>query len=176
MYYIVIGIIIFIALIVIIINRCINKINIYIIKINEAQNNIDLLLEKKILLLTKIKDRLKEKMDDKILEDLPKIKNKELNSFALDIEFKKLEKEFKEVLDYNKNFIIDDETNIFLKNLERTNIDLKATKHYYNDNGTIYNNLISRFPVNIVALFKKHYSIDFYDDKEEEEFEILKEK
>lgn len=178
MKYIIISALIAIILIItiILIKSFIKKVNIYIIKINEATKNIDLLLEKKLNLLTKIKDRLKETIEENIMDRLPKIKNQSLDSFELDAEIELIEKELKDSLEYNKKIILDDETNIFLRNLERANIDLKATKNYYNDNCEIYNSIIGKFPTSIIAKIKHYDLLDFYQNKKEEEFEILKEK
>ena len=136
MFYIIIGIITLVIIIIFafLIKSFLNKVNVYIIKINEATKNIDLLLEKKLNLLTKIKDRLKECIEENFMEKLPKIKNQNLDSFELDAEIELMTKELKEVLEYNKKVILDDETNILLRNLDRSSIDLIATKNYYNDN------------------------------------------
>lgn len=178
MFYIIIGIITLVIIIIFafLIKSFLNKVNVYIIKINEATKNIDLLLEKKLNLLTKIKDRLKECIEENFMEKLPKIKNQNLDSFELDAEIELMTKELKEVLEYNKKVILDDETNILLRNLDRASIDLIATKNYYNDNSEIYNTIISKFPTNIIAKIKRYDQLDFYENKKEEEFEILKEK
>ena len=153
-----------------------NKINVYVIKISEADKNIDILLEKKIETLSKIKEKLKDKTDEEIMTNLPKIKNQSLDSFELDAETEVLEKELKDSLDYNKKLVLDDEENALLDTLKKTSIDLKATKNYYNDNCDIYNSIISKFPTLILAKIKGYNQLDFYEIKEEEEFEILKEK
>lgn len=176
MYYIIIGIIILIIIFVALIKSFLNTVSIYTIKINEATKNIDLLLEKKLTLLTKIKEKTKDNIEDNLMEKLPKIKNQNLDSFELDAEIDLMTKELKDVLEYNKKIILDDETNILLRNLERASIDLNATKNYYNDNCEIYNNLIAKFPTNIIAKIKHYDHLDFYENKKEEEFEILKEK
>lgn len=176
MYYIIIGIIIFISILTIFIKAFLNKVDIYKIKINEANKNIDILLEKKLSILTKVKEKLKDSIEDNFMEKLPKIKNQSLDNFELDSQIKLIQKELKELLEYNKKIILDDETNILLKNLEKTDIDLIGTKKYYNDNAEIYNELISKFPMSIIAKLKRHHYLETYDNKKEEEFEILKEK
>lgn len=178
MFYVIIGIITLVIVIIFafLIKLFLNKVNVYTIKINEAVKNIDLLLEKKINLLTKIKDKLKENIEENFMDKLPKIKNQNLDSFELDAEIELMTKELKEILEYNKKVILDDETNILLRNLDRASIDLIATKNYYNDNSEIYNNIISKFPTSIIAKIKRYDQLDFYENKKEEEFEILKEK
>lgn len=176
MYYIIIGIVILIIIFITLIKSFLNKVGIYTIKINEAIKNIDLLLEKKVTLLTKIKEKLKENIEENFMDKLPKIKNQNLDSFELDAEIDLMTKELKDILEYNKKVILDDETNILLRNLERASIDLKATKNYYNDNCEIYNNIIAKFPISIIAKIKHYDHLDFYENKKEEEFEILKEK
>lgn len=176
MYYIIIGIILFISILMLFIKSFLNKVGIYEIKINEANKNIDILLEKKLNLLTKTKEKIKDSIEDNFMEKLPKIKNQSLDNLELDTQIKLMQKELKEILEYNKKIILDDEANILLKNLEKADIDLIGTKKYYNDNAEIYNNLISKFPMSIISKVKRHHYLETYDNKKEEEFEILKEK
>ena len=173
-FFIILIILLLVAIIIWRIKAKLNKISVYVIKINEADKNIDILLEKKIETLTKIKDKLKEKTDDEIMIDLPKIKNLSLDSFELDAETEKLEKELKETLEYNKKLVLDDEENALISTLKKADVDLKATKNYYNDNCEIYNEIISKFPTVILSKIKGYNLLDFYEIKEEEEFEILK--
>ena len=178
MLYLYIGISIIILIIIFILSTksYLNKINVYVIKISEADKNIGLLLEKKKDLLTKIKYKTKEDLDVDILENLPKTKNQNLDSFELDAELETLEKEMIDTLKFNKKLILGDELEALIDSLDKTNIDLKATKKYYNDNAEKYNNIINRFPKKIIARIKGHTELDFYETKKEEEFEILKEK
>ncbi len=179
MIFIIIGIIcalIIISVTTLIIKSFIKKINISTIKVNEGVKNIEFLLEKKTEILTKIKEKLKDDLDISIMENLPKIKGKSLDSFEIDAELEILEKELKETIEYNKKIVLDDETNALLNSLEKANIDLKATKNYYNDNCEIYNALIDNFLAKIIAKIKGYSPLDFYETKQEEEFEILKKK
>ena len=174
--YIGIAITIIIVTLILLIRTFLNKVNVYVIKINEADKNIELLLEKKTELLTRIKDKTKEELDIDILEKLPKIKNKKLDSFELDAELESLEREMKDTLEFNKKIILGDELIDIIDSLNKTNIDIKATKTYYNDNAEEYNNNVTKFPKKIIAKIKGHTELDFYETKKEEEFEILKEK
>ena len=175
-FFIILIILLVISIIIFRIKAKISKISTYVIKIAEADKNIDILLDKKIEILTKLKEKLKEKIDNDFLSNLPKIKNQSLDSFELDAEIEKLEKELKETLEYNKKLILDDEENALISSLKKTAIDLKATKNYYNDNCETYNSVISRFPATLLAKIKGYNQLDYYETKEEEEFEILKEK
>lgn len=174
--YIGIGVVILIGILILLIRSFLNKINVYVIKINEADKNIEFLLEKKTELLTKIKEQTKEELDIDILENLPKIKNQKLDSFELDAELESLEREMKDTLEFNKKIILGDELTSLIDSLDKTNIGLKATKTYYNDNAEEYNNKVTKFPKRIIAKIKGHTELDFYETKKEEEFEILKKK
>lgn len=174
--YIIIGIILLTTILILLIKSYLNKVKVYVIKIDEADKNIDLLLEKKLELFKNIKEKTKDTLDIDILEDIPKIKGKNLDSFEKDKAYEDLENDIKDTLIYNKKIILDSELQVLIDSLKNTNIDLKATKKYYNDNADLYNEKVNKFPKRIIARIKGYDEIDYYETKEQEEFEILKEK
>ena len=178
MNFVYIGIIVVVLILILflLIKSYLNKVKVYVIKIDEADKNIDLLLQKKLELFTNIKDKTKETLDLDILEDLPKVKTKNLDSFEKDKAYEDLEKDIKDSLIYNKKLILDEELQTLLDSLKNTNIELRATKKYYNDFADLYNEKVNRFPKKIIARIKGYDEIDYYETKEQEEFEILKEK
>lgn len=177
--YIIIAVIlillIFIAL-TIIVNY--NKFQYSSIKISEAENNIDILLEKKIDFIARFIPLIKEhtKEDCKLLEKVNLLKNKELNNFELNDELYTYNKELREIIDTNDKLLkIDSINNLYQEYLDNEE-DLDASKNYYNDNVTEYNKLVHLFPSNIIGFLFKFKHRDFYIDEKEEIFEILKEK
>ena len=84
--------------------------------------------------------------------------------------------EIKIFLDERRAYIPDDETKELLNTLHQADIECIALKNYYNNNTTITNSLMRKFPNNIIAKFKKIRNRELYNDPVEEEFEILKKK
>ena len=81
--YIGIGIVFIAALILILLKNEKDEIDSILIKIDESEDNIDILLEKKLKILCDVSKTINEKEEDKILTNIGKIKNKTLDSFGL---------------------------------------------------------------------------------------------
>lgn len=181
----VIPIVVVIALVVVILAligiTIINSYNNYqrcIVRISEAENNIDVLLAKLEEQLSRtipvIKDVDVKFEDEKAIINLTKIKNKKLNSFLLDKELNDCRFLLQELIDSNA-MLLDNEqlVNIRYDITDAVN-DLTAAKKYYNDYVVSYNKLIKCFPSNVVGKLW-HYKIkDFYSNEKQEMFEILK--
>lgn len=155
-----------------------NKFQYSSIKISEAENNIEILLEKKIDYISRFIPLIKEntKEDCKLLEKVNLLKNKSYNNFELNKELYTYNKELREIIDTNDKLLkIDNINNLYLEYVDNEE-DLEASKDYYNDSVTEYNKLVHLFPSNIVGLLFKFKHKDFYIDEKDEMFEILKEK
>lgn len=180
MYFLILGLIILILLFFIIEVSFYNKFQMVRIRISEAENNIDILLQKKFQLLERamkiIGDFDSKYQEDEISTKLVKIKNKKVNNFELNKELEKMIAEYKSLLDLDsKASEINSIININFELIEIDN-ELNAAKKYYNEHIVTYNKLIRSIPSNIVAKLY-HYTVkDFYSDEKIEIFEILKEK
>ncbi len=151
-----------------------NKFQVAIIKISEAEENISILLDKKLDTIIRINKFIEEKNEEKKIPGVEKLDKKGLNSFDLKKELDKYNKKIIEITDYNKEIIFDDDEVAILDDLNDLNIDLLGAEKYYNDNVVIYNKLIKCFPSNWVAKICKYKIKDFYSNEKEEIFEILK--
>ncbi len=172
LYIIIIIIIVSIILSIYIINY--NKFQISIIRISEAEENINILLKKKLELMLRIKNFIEDKKEDYKIAGLEKLEKQELNTFELNIELEKYNKKIMEITDYDKNIIFDDDEMLVIKELYDINTECLASERYYNDNVVTYNNLIKCFPSNIISKICKYRFKDFYSNEKEEIFEILK--
>lgn len=150
-----------------------NNYQIAIIKISEAEENIKLLLNKKMELIIRIRNLLEDKNKQIKFDDFDKL-SKKLNSFELNKELSKYNKMINEVTYYNKEIKLSEEDKNILDELNDINIELEGNERYYNDNVIIYNKLIKCFPSNIVGRLFKYKVKDFYSKEKEEIFEILK--
>lgn len=150
-----------------------NNITNYEIKIEEAIENINIGQEKQITLLTKISKKTNQECETKILSNLPKIKNKELNIFELEKELYKLNKELNEFIEENEKKIKDEEKKL-LNLLKINSIELKSIEKYYNEQANKYNNTIKKFTYLFIKIITHLKKKELFIFEKEVEFEILK--
>lgn len=169
MIYLIIGLILLVILLLVI-NFLYykNKFNFYFLKVEEADNNIELILEKKIEILLKI-----AKIIDKDMEkELEEFKKKEISKHQCYIELSSLGNKLLKEADAEEY-----ESNKKLNNLigrfDDNECDLKGSLKYYNDNAVEINNYIHKFPSNIVSLFSHFKELDIYKIEKRESFAIL---
>ncbi|MEG1494793.1 MAG: LemA family protein [Bacilli bacterium] len=153
-----------------------NKYQLIKLKIDEALNNIDLLLQKKLDFISKAIPLVKEhsKEDTGELQKVLLLKTKKLNNFQLDEQLVKAKHDFQELLDI---YPVLEKKKSLAKlefGLEDTEEDLEAAKDYYNDNVKLYNKLVACFPSNIVGFIFHYKKKELFANKQEEMFEILK--
>lgn len=170
------GIVAFLALIIMIIKIKNNKLNVYEVKIEEAEIEIEKLLEKKFSILSELQSIFKERESQVEFNLLCNLEDVEEDEFKLNSILNKAYKELKDFIEEKRSFIPDDEIKEKLDKLYNVDIECIATKEYYNDNAILLNNKIKKFPNNILAKFKGITTREVYNDPIEEEFEILKKK
>ena len=137
----------------------------YIIRINEADVNIDAVLRKRFDLLKKaagiVKATSKEK--NEVLDKVSKLRSKKLSNFELDRELYEAINEFHIVKENYPELQTNDE---FLKieiNLMESESEIVGLRKYYNDIITDYNKLVKSCPSNIIAMVKKYKPKDYFD-------------
>lgn len=162
---VILSIIIVIDFILILLVATYNHFQDYIIRINEAEVNIDATLRKRFDLLNKSIGIIKEntKIEDEILEVIVKLRSKKITNFELDRslydainEFHVLKEKYPE-LQLSKEFIKID------INLIESESEIVGLRKYYNDIITGYNKLVKTFPSNIVAILKHYKPKEYFD-------------
>lgn len=145
-----------------------NRFQIYIIRINEAENNIDSVLRKRFDLLNRSSEVIKAnvKDEDDVLSSVEKLKSKKLSNFELDRKLYDCLKEFnkyKELypeLKNNESFVkIDVE-------LSESEAEIVAFRKYYNDIITDYNKMVKAFPSNLIGIIFGFKSKLYFDGKD----------
>ena len=176
MFYIIVGSITFIALILLIIIIYYNKFQFAIIKINEAENNTDIYLHKKFNLLKRggsiIRKELKKK---KILTEVDELPIEQLNHFEFNEALNQAYMDLFKVIDENEKLLKSEKLFLILNELNENEEDLVACIRFYNDTVVDFNQLIVSFPSNIIRLFFGYKKKEFYSHEKREIFEILKE-
>ena len=159
------SIVIVVCLILILLVATYNHFQDYIIRINEAEVNIDAVLRKRFDLLNKsigiIKANIESEED--VLEVIAKLRSKKLSNFELDRglydainEFHSLKEKYPQ-LQTNEEFIKID------INLMESESEIVALRKYYNDIITDYNKLVKTCPSNFIGLIKNYKAKDYFD-------------
>ncbi len=173
-YAIVGGIIVLIILIcVIIVLVYKNKYNFLYIKVKEADNNLDILLQKKEEILLKIVPILEEAK----IKDIPeviKLKSKRINHHELYQELMNMTSEILKLIDDYEDKLDFKKLDSLVDKLNENENDLRAALKYYNDNGEEIIYLSHKFPTNLIKTFSHYQDIETYKIEKREPFEILK--
>ena len=164
-FIVILSIVIVIDFILILLVATYNHFQDYIIRINEAEVNIDATLRKRFDLLNKSIGIIKEtiKTEDEILDIIVKLRSKKITNFELDRslydainEFHVLKEKYPE-LQVCKEFI-----KIEI-NLIESESEIVGLRKYYNDIITSYNKLVKSYPSNIVAMIKHYKPKEYFD-------------
>ena len=175
MIYVVIGgivvLIVLICVIIVLVYK--NKYNFLYIKVKEADNNLDILLQKKEEILLKIVPILEEAK----IKDIPeviKLKSKKLNHHEMYRELMSMTSEILKIIDDYEEMLDFKKLDALVDKLNENENDLRAALKYYNDNGEEIIYLSHKFPTNLIKTFSHYQDIETYKLEKRETFEILK--
>jgi len=163
--YIVISMIIIISIVLIILFSYYNSFQDYIIRLNEAESNIDKVLRKRFDLLSKSVKIIRKyiKTEEEILKYISKSRSKKMNIFELDSALKQSLEEFNQYGENNEDLKNNKEYTKIELGLIESDSEIIALKKYYDDIALKYNDLIDKFPASVVAKFKKYNSKDYFN-------------
>ena len=145
-----------------------NKFQIYVIRINEAEANIDATLRKRFDFLNKAIGIIKANtnIEEEIFENIVKLRSRKLSNFELDRQLYDAISEFNKIKEEHPEL---KKSEAFIKidlGLLESEAEIVASRKYYNDIITDYNKLVRVFPSNVVALFNKYKSKLYFDGKD----------
>lgn len=145
-----------------------NKFQNYIIRINEAETNIDGVLRNRFDLLNKSIDIIKAHIqtDEEVLNKIVKLRSRKLSNFELD---RALYEGINEFNSYKEKYPELKQSEVFSRidiSLSESEAEIIAFRKYYNDIITSYNKIVKSFPSNIIALFFKFKSKLYFDGKD----------
>ena len=137
----------------------------YKIKIEKAEGIIDENLRNKYDLIAKMNIAIKKVVNKKdYLKDYIDLKDKRISNYELD---RKLTEAMNIILEVKGDYSELDtkEFNNDLKEVNKINETLTSCKTYYNKNTTELNQIIRKFPTNIVAKIHRYKIKPFFDGK-----------
>ena len=165
MLEIILGIVVFISILLIIIILINNKFKLAIIKIDKAQEDISLYLQKKEELLNRTKPIIKKELKLKdFLQDLDTI-SVEASNFDVHMQLKKAYNEFFKIIDENEKLLKSKSMLNILDELDENEENIVGSIRFYNDTVVDYNQLVISFPSNIVAFFGRYKKKSFYNNE-----------
>ena len=177
-FMVTLSIIIVVCLLLIIFVSFYNHFQDYIIRINEAEVNIDSVLRKRFDLLNKSIGIIQANIKDEEfkLEHITNLRSKKLSNFELDRNLYDAINEFHAVKEKYEDL---QTCNEFLKieiNLIESESEIVGLRKYYNDIITDYNKLVKSCPSNIIANIKGYKAKDYFDgnniDKQKEHIKL----
>lgn len=177
MYEIILGCVVVIIILIILIAVYHNKFQFIIIKIEEAENNIGVLLEKKRELLDRTRPIIKKelKLDD-FLEELEVFEEKQLNHFQINSWLKDSYYDLVKLLDENEKLYKSETLVSIMEELSDNEDMIVGSINYYNNSVVEFNKLVVSFPSKIVAFLFRYKKKEFHNNEKREMYEILKEK
>ena len=159
--------IIFIAIILIIYAYLYNKIKNQILRINKAESEIDESLRNKYDIITKLIAEITQvDKNVKVFKNIDKIKDEELSSFEFERKLYDLESQIYSIKNENTKLQKSKIMNELWYEIININTKIKAEKKYYNENTTIYNSLVTKFPSKIIAILLKYEEKAYFDGKD----------
>lgn len=143
-----------------------NRFQNYIIRINEAEVNIDSILRKRFDLLNQSISIIKSNCDvNKVLSIIEELRCQKLSNFELDRKLYDAINEFHNYIErYPKLKSIESFMKINIA-LSESETEIEAFRKYYNDIITDYNKLVRSFPSLIVAMILKYKVKTYFDGK-----------
>lgn len=177
MLYAFLGVISAISFLLIIVTVFYNKFRFAIIRIEEAENNIDILFEKKIQLLERTRPIVKKELKlNEFLDDIEFLNESTINHFEMNNCLKKLHNELNKVLDEHEKLYKSEALISIVEEINSNEEAILGSTKYYNDNVVIFNKLVNGVPSNIVAFICGYKKKDFYNNEKKEMYEILNDK
>ncbi|MEG2322281.1 MAG: LemA family protein [Bacilli bacterium] len=138
-----------------------------IVRINEVEANIDTVLRKRFDLLNKSITLIKANSDikEEVLELIVKLRSRKLSNFELDRQLYDAINEFNNYMTNNESLRQVDNLIKIEVGLNETEHEITAFRKYYNDIVTEYNEMIRKFPSNLIGKFSKYKERTYYDGK-----------
>ena len=171
----IVGAIVFISILLIIIVVIQNKFQLAIIKLDKAEEDIALYLQKKEELLNRTKPIImKELKVENVMMDLDSIPI-DASNFEIHLLLKKCYNELFKTLDENEKLLKSKPLEKILEELDENEELIVGSIRFYNDTVVDYNQLIMTFPSKLVAFVKGYKRKEFYNNEKREKYKIFNE-
>lgn len=149
-----------------------NKLQDYIIRINEVEAMIDNNLRmkydniNKCVSLIKGNEAINKELDKNMFEEIVRLRTRKISNFDLDRKLIEATNSFITLKEKYPELKENEEIISISKKIEDLDESLIVNKEYYNKNIAEYNKLVKLFPTNIVAKVCKYEEKLFFDRKD----------
>lgn len=149
-----------------------NKLQDFVIRINEVESIIDNNLREKYdninkcVSIIRSNEKINEEIDKKMFEEIVRLRNRKISNFDLDRKLIEATTSFTTIKDKYKDIKENKEIITISKKIEELDETLIINREYYNKNIAEYNKLVKLFPTNIVAKLCKYEEKLFFDRKD----------
>lgn len=130
-----------------------------VLKIEEADNNIDLYLQQKKQLLDKTRNYFKEKEEFASFDD---ISFNEIDHIRTNEVLEEYNDKLEELIEFDEELVKNKEFQNLLKEIVDNNCNLYGSIKFYNDSVENYYDLRKKFPTKLVKVFCGFKRYDFY--------------
>ena len=175
MVEIILGIIVVISFLLFIIVIIHNKFQLAIIKIDKAEEDISLYLQKKQELLNRTRPIIKKALKVKLETIMPELDviPVDASNFEVHDLLKKSYNELFKTIDENEKLLKSDSLLNILDELNTNEENIVGAIKFYNDTVVEFNRLVVSFPSKMVALFKRYKKKAFYSNEKREIYQII---
>lgn len=144
-----------------------NKFQDYIIRINEVEALIDTNLRNKYDLINRAIPIVKSNIDKdrNVFEEIVKLRSRKIGNFELYRILTRASNELNGLKTEFPDIEKSEEVKKILKQIADIDIKVDNCIDYYNDNISVYNTLLKKFPSNIIVTFCKYEEKLFFDRK-----------
>ncbi len=149
-----------------------NKYDFLYIKLKEADNNLDIILQKKVEVLLKMLPEL-EQANISNIPNIVKFKTKKLSHQKLYQELILLGDEIIKIIEEHEEIFTTPKMQELINIFEDNENDLRATLKYYNDSVTDITFYSHHFPSNLVKALAHLEDVENYKIQKREKFAIL---
>lgn len=169
---ILLGIIMIICIMIGIYITLYNKLQDYVIRINEVEAIIDNNLRgkydhiNKCVSLIKGNEKINQEIDKKMFEEIVKLRTRKISNFDMDRKLIEANNSFITLKEKYQELKENEEIQSISKKIEELDETLTIDREYYNKNIAEYNKLVTMFPTNIVAKICKYKEKRFFDRKD----------
>lgn len=149
-----------------------NKLQDYVIRINEVETILDNNLREKYdninkcVSIIKSSEYIDEEVDKKMFEEIVKLRTRKISNFDLDRKLVEANNNFITLKDKYKELKNNKDIVNISKKLEELDENIVVNRDYYNKNIAEYNKLVAIFPTNMVARICKYKEKLYYDKKD----------
>ncbi|MBQ3307776.1 MAG: LemA family protein [Bacilli bacterium] len=173
MIYILLGVVVFFCILLLVGTLINSKFKLAIIKIEKAEEDIDIYLQKKFDLLSRAKAIVIKEL--KLESFLPEIDQNfsEISNFSENDILRKAYNDLLKTMDDHDKLLKSEALVSILEDLDQNEEDIVGAIKFYNDTVVDYNELVISFPSLILAFFKRYKKKDFYNNEKREMHNIL---